>query len=112
MDEELKESIEKFKSHVTPENVTRKVIKFVAQHSVGFVAATLAKTYCPTENKKEQLQLTVGAYVIGGMAGNTAADWAEREFDEAIEFIKKVYHGVKLKQSDSKETTPKAEPTE
>lgn len=101
MDEEFKEHINKLKAYVTPENVTRTILKGIAKHSVGFVAAKLANTYCPTENKKQELQVTAGAYVIGGMAGDAAANWAEQEFNEAYEFVKKVVEGIK--QKDVKE---------
>lgn len=115
--EKIDEQIEKLKATITPESVARKVVRGIAKHSVGFVAATLTKTYVPTENKKQQLQLTIGAYVAGGMAGDAAAAWAEKEIDEFISNIKSVIETIKKIGSDKEQTPeeapePSEEPTE
>jgi len=108
----LKEQLEEVKSHITPRSVARTIVKQVASHSVGFVAATLVKTYCPTESKKEQLQLTVGGYVIGHMAGGAAGDWAVRELDDAIDFVLKVIGKAKDLDDKPKEQIEEVQTTE
>lgn len=106
MDEELKQKFEVVKAAATPTAVGGLVVRFVAKHSVGFIAAKLAKTYCPTENKKQELQVQVGAYVIGGMAGDAAADWAINEFNEAVDTIKGFIGRAKDADEPSEEITP------
>lgn len=112
MDEELQEKIDEIAAKVTPESVGRTVIKMIAKHSVGFVAAAVTKTYCPTENKKQKLQLSVGAYVIGGMAGDAAADWAVREFDEGVAFVRSIPEKLKFLSNKNEETKSENPPTE
>jgi hypothetical protein len=97
-EEQFNEHLEKLKAQLTVPKISRMIVKGIAKHSVAFIAATLAKTYCPTENKKQQLQVTVGAYVIGGMAGEAAAEWAAKEFDEALEFVMGIIKNVKEAQ--------------
>lgn len=89
MDQELEQKLEQVKKHLTVSNVSRLTAKFVVRHSVGFIASSLAKTYVPTENKKQELQVVVGAYAIGQIAGDRASDWAEQEFDEIVGFFRK-----------------------
>lgn len=114
MDEEqFNEHLEKLKAQLTVPKVSRMIVKGIAKHSVAFIAAALAKTYCPTENKKQQLQVVIGAYVIGGMAGDAAAEWAAKEFDEGFEFIRSIFKQVKEAQEKSvEETTPIEVPVE
>lgn len=106
MDKEIEEQIERIKKHITVRSVSRAVLKGIAKHSVGFVAATVAKTYCPTESKKQELQLAAGAYVIGAMAGDAAADYVEREFDEAIDFLSRIRHHADEVLNEKPEETP------
>lgn len=108
-EQELQKSIEEIKSKATPRNISRMIVKGIARYGVGFVAATLVKTYCPTENKKQQLQLMIGAYVIGGIAADAAGDWAVREFDEAVDFVLKCIGKAKDFDETTKESP--AEPT-
>lgn len=111
-DEEFNEQLEEIKKKITTRFVAKKATQFVARHSVSFVAATLAKTYCPTENKKQKLQLTVGAYVIGGMAADKAVDWVGHEFDEAVDFAIKLVNKFKDSEEKPEELLVTKEPTE
>lgn len=111
MDEELKEElspIEELKAKATPEGIGKMIVRGVARYGTAFVAASIAKTYVPTENKKQELQVAVGAFVIGGMAGDAAADWAERQFNEYLNFAKGVVKSVQhaINKENTSEETP------
>lgn len=111
MDEELQEKFDDLKKTVTPVNVSRMIVKGIASISVGFVASKLVKTYVPVDNKKQELQVVTGAYVIGGMAGDAAAGWAVNQFNEYYNFVKGIFSSEKSETS-TEEPTPEDIPTE
>lgn len=105
-DEDFEKMLEDLKAKLTVTNVSRMIVKGIASISVGFVASKLIKEYCPTENKKQELQLKVGAYIIGGMAGDAASDWAAARFNEYLDIVKNFFN-----DDESSETSEEA-PTE
>jgi len=111
MDEELQEKFDEVKDLITPTSVSRWIVRSVASIGAGFVATKLVKTYVPTDNKKQELQVAVGAYVIGGMAEDAAAEWTAKQFNEYLDFVKGIISSVKSKTS-TEETTPEDIPTE
>jgi hypothetical protein len=110
-DEEFEAKLQEVKKHITPLKVAREATKLIAHHSVSAVAAGIVKKYCPAENKKQKLELTVGAYIIAGMFADRAVDWAAHEFDEKLEWTKKLVEAIKTSGEKAEEPTVTEEPT-
>lgn len=66
------------------------VAKFVVSTSVGSVIKNSIKNQVVPSNQFEQVQLVVGAYVLGAMIGDKALDWADARFESAAQAYKKI----------------------
>lgn len=71
-------------------NIVKNVGQFVAGVSVSYVVATLTKTHTPTENRRQELMVVVGAVVLAGMASTKAEQYVEQKVDRIIEKIEKL----------------------
>lgn len=113
-EDQLKEKFEEFrKTHLTKLNVAREVTKLIVHHSVSAVVATLVTKYCPTENRKQKLELAVASYIIAGMFADRAVDWAAQEFDNKVEFVQKAQKEIEelLNKTEEQKTVTEV-PTE
>ena len=86
-EEKLQEKLDEIK-RTSKTQIARKITTMVIRHCVSAVCATTAKKYVPVENKKQQLQVSIGAYAIGGMVADRAVDWAGAKFDEIVDSVK------------------------
>lgn len=82
--------------------IAKAVTKFVVMKSVTSVATNIIKDLAPTPvNKREELQLIVGAYVIGGIVADQAVDWADEKLMEGIAFVEVLKQQIQQKKSDN-----------
>lgn len=68
--------------------IAKGITKFVVTQSVGFVVGSAVKTNVPTTNKTQQVEIVIGAYVLGAMIGDKASDYVDQKFDKAVTAVK------------------------
>lgn len=68
--------------------VAKTIAKFAAGRGAGFVVSSAIKNLVPAANPLEKIQVGVGAYVLGSMAGVKAMHHVESEIDELVDAIK------------------------
>ena len=89
--------------------LARGLVKAVVRHSVSAVAVTAVHTYVPAFDRKQKFQLYVGAYAMGGLVADSAAERMGRKFDEYTESVKEIR--AKLKELNKTETSEKSDAT-
>jgi hypothetical protein len=75
---------------ITRDNV-KTVVNFVVARSVSGVIVTALHQNVTTETRMQNLQLYIGAYVVGSMVADRAQDHVEKTIDQiatAIETVK------------------------
>ena len=107
-DQYFKDTLEKIKNSSMKSRImfaTKTVVRF----SVSAVVAKFIKTYCPTENKKQELELTIASWALGGLIADGATTWATNKVAHDIEFvqtaIKKSQESKKTEETWKEATT-------
>jgi len=90
------------------------VTKFVIGKCVSGVIVTLLHNNVQTHSKSQKVQLYVGAYVVGAMVSDKAAEWTDKQIDDLVEIGRSVksYFSKNKKSEETEETHTEETPTE
>jgi hypothetical protein len=70
--------------------LTKTIVKFIAGRSVGSVITKVIRNNVAPASRVEEIQLVIGAHILGELVADRAIDWAENEIDELVESYTKL----------------------
>jgi hypothetical protein len=98
----------------TPNKIAKSIVRRAATYTVSGVIVSLIHQNTTTYNTRQKVQLYVGAYILGAMVADKAADYVIEQYNDTIDgVVDWLWIPVEIDLSaPADETEPAEDPTE